>query len=689
MSDELEQFRQTFFDECAELLVQAEEGLSDLVEGGHSKDTLNAIFRSVHSIKGGAGAFQLRQLVGFAHVFETLLDALRDARVPITPEVVEVLLRSNDALVALVDAAREGKNLAAEFGKDLIVQMESFLSGSTGAAATSKAEEPEAVEKDGERVFIVKFVPNRDIMKFANEPLLLLRELKTLGEVKINIDTEQVPELSVILAEDCYLSWTIELKTSRSVKDVREVFEFVEDDCKLEITDKSTKEEKSAAAPTLVAAASTTTAAPIPIKPVASAAEPAEAGEGGGPGKGKGAVTGSIRVDLDRVDKLVNMVGELVITQAMIAEQINRLPPEEHPALYSGLEQLAQHTRELQESVMAIRAQPVKSVFQRVPRLVRETATKLNKKVDLLMYGESTEVDKTVIEQLGDPLVHMVRNALDHGLETPEERIAAGKPEKGTVKLSADQHGGRIYIVLEDDGRGINREKVLSKAVERGLVPADARLTDEEIDQLIFLPGFSTADKVSDVSGRGVGMDVVRSNIQNMGGRVVVESTPGKGSRFVLTLPLTLAVMDGMVVKVGKETYVVPLSNIVESLRPKRSDVNRLVDRGEVMALRGDYIGLLHLSDVFNLDGAERDPCKAIVVLTESEGSKRVGVVVDEIIGQQQVVIKSLEANYTPVEGVSGATILGNGRVALILNIEDLQKMVEKGMRRANVSAAA
>jgi two-component system, chemotaxis family, sensor kinase CheA len=343
------------------------------------------------------------------------------------------------------------------------------------------------------------------------------------------------------------------------------------------------------------------------------------------------------------------------------------------PGLINGLETLSQHLRELQEGVMAIRTQPVKSVFSRMPRLVRELSGQLGKDARLFITGEGTEIDKTVIEQLADPLTHLLRNAIDHGIERPDERVAGGKPAQGSIHLAAEHRSGRIVIEVADDGRGINRERVLARGRERGLVAADAQPSDEEIDNLIFLPGFSTAETVSNVSGRGVGMDVVRRNIQALGGRITVQSRHGEGSRFLLSLPLTLAILDGMIVAVGRESYIVPLTNIVESLRPRRQDIHAVVGCGDVVAIRGEYVKLLYLADHFGVPDAVDDAAHGIVVVVETEDSGQLGLVVDELLGQQQVVVKSLEANYGEVTGVGGATILGNGRVALILDMAGLQ----------------
>jgi two-component system chemotaxis sensor kinase CheA len=352
----------------------------------------------------------------------------------------------------------------------------------------------------------------------------------------------------------------------------------------------------------------------------------------------------------------------------MLVQLSAGLPPELCSGLLNGLGTMSQHLRELQEGVMGIRAQPVRSVFSRMSRLVREVSAQLGKDVHLVVTGEGTEIDKTVIEQLADPLTHLLRNALDHGIETPDVRVAQGKPRQGTVHLSAEHRGGRIVIEIADDGRGINRTKVLAKARERGLVAADAVLTNEDVDHLIFLPGFSTVDKVSDVSGRGVGMDVVKRNIQGLGGRISIESHEGAGSRFLLSLPLTLAILDGMVVAVGREIYIIPITNVIESLRPRPGSIHPIPGHGDVLAIRGMYIPLLYLHRTFMVPEAVTDPCEGIVVIVEIEGASRIGLVVDELVGQQQVVVKSLEANYGAVEGFGGATILGDGRVALILD---------------------
>ncbi|HEY0330884.1 MAG TPA: chemotaxis protein CheA [Rhodopseudomonas sp.] len=654
----LAQFRKTYFEECDELLDALQFHLDLLSTGGGDEETLHAIFRAVHSIKGGAGAFGFAELVAFSHVFESLLDAMREHKVPSAPDVTQLLLRASDALTDIVSAARSNATLPSSFGADIVTAMQETLAGGCDAAAAApeKRAPPDAERAIGEQRYRIVFTPHSEMLQKANEPLLLIRQLRRLGGLSVEVDSSRIPPFERIDPETAYLSWVFILDTGAPQSAIHEVFEFVEDDCDLVIE------------PLLPEVPDSPGIAPGGETPVAAAAAAGpKAAESPPPNQ-------SIRVDVDKVDRLVNLVGELVITQAMLTEQGSALPSDQYPALLQGIDALAQSARELQESVMAIRAQPVKSVFARMPRVVRDLAATLGKEVRIVTSGEMTEIDKTVIEQLNDPLTHMIRNALDHGIEAPDVRGARGKPRQGTIHLSAAQRSGRIIIEVSDDGNGINRERVLAKAHDRGLVPAGVTLSDEEIDHLIFLPAFSTAEKISNISGRGVGMDVVKRNVQSLGGRISVQSRFGHGSRFTLSLPLTLAVLDGMVVSIGKETYIIPLTAIIESLRPQPADIHAVVGRGDVLALRGEYIPLIPLHGYFAIDGAITDPCRGIVIIVQSESAGRVGVIVDELLGQQQVVVKSLEANYDPVDGIGGATILGNGRVALILDIARLRE---------------
>lgn len=723
--DDLAQFKQTFFAECEELLGDLEGHLMALQAGEGDNGTLNAVFRAIHSIKGGAGAFGFERLVAFAHIFETVLDLMRDGRLEPTPDSVLVVLHCADILSDLVKAAQTGTELPAEHesdGRKSLIDMAATVGVNADPHAADEAmaaldaqlaaggadalmdeepapaKAPEAAPAAAAKVpllkYLVKFAPRDALYQRANEPLILIRELRELGGFIARANADAIPPLDQIQPEGAYIKWEFDIETDRGEQAIKDVFEFVLDDCDLEITclnppgaeakpavaeaeDEPAPAVEAAPAPKQAAAPAATAA---PKTEAAAAPKPAaakvEAGGGGGGGGDTKAVR-SIRVDLDRVDKLVNMVGELVITHAMIAQQTEHLHADQHPELANGLAELSHHIRDLQESVMAMRAQPVKSVFARLPRLVRELAMLTNKKIRLDMSGENTEIDKTVIEQLGDPLTHMIRNSCDHGIETPEDRTAAGKPPEGVIHVSADQRGGRIVIEITDDGRGINREKVMKKAIEKKLVAPDATLSNEEIDNLIFLPGFSTADTVSNISGRGVGMDVVRQNIQSLGGRVHIQSRPGQGSSFILTLPLTLAVLDGMVLKVGVQSYILPLANIVESLRPEKDQINVVANQSELLRIRGEYVPLVYLHRIFKVPSGINDPTKALVIIVEMEDSSKMGLVVDEIIGQQQVVIKSLEENFDPIRGVGAATILGNGRVSLILDVAGIKHIAE------------
>ncbi|WP_430397330.1 chemotaxis protein CheA [Ferrovibrio sp.] len=735
--DELQQFKQTFFQECEELLGDLEGHLMALQAGEGDSNTLNAVFRAIHSIKGGAGAFGFERLVNFAHIFETVLDLMRDGRLEPAPDSVLLVLRCADILSDLVKAAQSGTELPAEHENDGRKSLIA-LAATIGVNADPHAADDELAALDAELglnnafaepepepeaakvpllKYLVKFAPRDALYQRANEPLILIRELRNLGGFLARADTSALPDLDHMSAEGAYIKWEFDIETDKGEDTIRDVFEFVLDDCELEITCLNPPAEAAApqpaaaakpAAPTATPAAAaapaaTSPAASKPAEPAPAAApqqaapaaaaaaehkEPhpeaakAEAKPGAAGGAEGAKAVRSIRVDLDRVDKLVNMVGELVITHAMIAQQTEHLHADQHPELANGLAELSHHIRDLQESVMAMRAQPVKSVFARLPRLVRELAQLTNKKIRLDMSGENTEIDKTVIEQLGDPLTHMIRNSCDHGIETPDDRVAVGKPPEGVIHVSADQRGGRIVIEISDDGRGINRDKVMRKAIEKKLVAPDAVLSNEEIDNLIFLPGFSTADQVSNISGRGVGMDVVRQNIQSLGGRVHIQSRPGQGSSFILTLPLTLAVLDGMVLKVGQQSYILPLANIVESLRPEADQINVVANASQLLRIRGEYVPLVYLHRIFKVAGGIDDPTKALVIIVEMEDSSKMGLVVDEIIGQQQVVIKSLEENFDPIRGVGAATILGNGRVSLILDVAGIKYIAEHETQR-------
>ena len=785
MSD-LDDFKATYFDECSELLTELEEQFAAIEAGERDADRLNAVFRAIHSIKGGAGAFGFSALVGFAHAYETLLDYVRDGRVEMSDDVVALCIRANDIVADHVKAAQTGEALPADYGMDEKERFDALARGDAAGGDDEGGEPLEEFDIDFTPVMVnldapasagaadepliddafeaapmqiepghweVRFTPHRALYARANDPLLLFRELAALGEMHVRAVLEEIPPLSDFEPFAVYCSWEITMISPDLTEAmIREVFEFVEGDCDIAVaqlgSDAAAFEAPSAPAPvapkpapaasdepdpadllaladdevaslldfagdadaaaepqfapepepaavsaqdsfeeppTLSFAELAETIQPSPaVRPAAPAAAavtplrsapPAGSGEGEESGGNRSVGVQSIRVDLDKVDRVVNMVGELVITQSMLTQQMDETLRARYTELVRGLEVLAQTTRGLQDSVMAIRAQPVKSVFSRMPRLVRELATKTGKKIKLETIGENTEIDKTVIEQLSDPLTHMIRNSADHGIESPDKRLERGKGETGTIRLSAEQAGGNILIVVEDDGGGINREKVLQLARDKGIVAADMQPTDEQIDQLIFAPGFSTASEVSDISGRGVGMDVVLSNIKKIGGSVHVRSWTGKGCRMTLRLPLTLAVLDVMLVKVGVSPYVVPLSSIVETIQCSRASFERVPSGGQVLQVRGEYVQVIDLAKRFEMV-TETDPENRFVVLCEAEGSAKVALIVDDIIGQQQVVIKSLEENFERVDGIAGGTILGDGNVALIVDVQGLKTTI-------------
>lgn len=645
--DDLSQFKATYITECFELLEEMEEQLLNLDEGSQDNEALNAIFRCAHSIKGGAGAFNLQHIASFTHLLETLLDKVREGEIVPCRTIIDVLLKARDIVFSMVCAAQENQEPEEGLGNEIAQQLELFIKQGGGGVAVVPSSDAVSLASVGKARYQIHFAPGPMLMVNGNEPILLLRELRQLGEADIVCDYSAVPTIDKLQPDICYMRWDISLITEASEADIREVFEFVEGECVLTVERQEDEEDKIG---DVVAIAENTVAG---MGPQATAAAP---------------VSASIRVDIDKVDTLINMVGEIVITQAMLSAQSRQLPPQQYMDLINGIEELSQHTRELQEAVMAVRMQPVKSIFARMPRLVRDLADKLGKQVVLTLRGENTEVDKTIIEQLSDPLTHLIRNAVDHGVETPQERKKAGKTEQGEVILSAEHRGGRIVIEIKDNGKGIDRDRVLAKAKEKGLVKEGDQLSESDIDHLIFAPGFSTAQVVSDVSGRGVGMDVVKRNIESLGGTVHLGSVSGEGSVFTITLPLTLAILDGMIVRIGQEHYIIPIAHILESLRPSKEHVRPVAGGMHVLQVRGEFVPLVFLNHLFGIEGAQCDASKALVVLVEN-AKEQVGLVVDELIGQQQVVIKSLEENADPIEGISGATILGDGKVSLILDI--------------------
>jgi two-component system chemotaxis sensor kinase CheA len=736
-----EEIQAIYLQECEEGLASAESALMDIKAGVYDSETINTIFRAVHSIKGGAGAFGFTDLQVFTHHFETLLDKVRDGDVTVTPELIDLLMAAFDILADHVGAIRgdcatpddaammqslqeEAAKAAApapasvaaeeapampdlgiDLGFDLAAMMAEIsvateelapLDEDDIVAEASAAEQTDetAAAPSADAPWVVCFAPSAGDLQHGGEPLLLVRELCRLGGSVEYVDVLSLPSIDNFDADEAYIGWTIHVPRDVEEEKIREIFDFVADPASVKLSRLEDAAEDTAPeipaedlanksiedfAVEAMASFSNTQPEPEPepptpptITPPTSPTPPAPqaandtAPAAPSPVASKAAASATIRVDLEKLDRLVNLVGELVITQSMLQQRLLTAVEEEIQEL-SDLDHL---TRELQDSAMAIRAQPVKSVFSRVPRIVRELEASTGKRINLIVEGEGTELDKTVIEKIGEPLTHLIRNCIDHGIESPEDRIAKGKPAEGMVRLAAEHKSGRIIISVSDDGAGINRDRVLAIAVERGIVSAEQRLTDEEIDNLIFAPGFSTAKVVSNISGRGVGMDVVRQSVQALGGRVTIQSHPGEGSIFTLALPLTLAISDGMIVSVGSETFVVPLTHVIESLRPEEDAVKTTGFGNDVLNVRGAYLPVIGVGPQLGVKNSVSDPTKAVLIIVDTEANGQAILMVDGIVDQRQVVIKSLETHYQQVEGVTGATILGDGRVALILDVE-------------------
>ncbi|MCU7835510.1 MAG: chemotaxis protein CheA [gamma proteobacterium symbiont of Taylorina sp.] len=727
MSIDLSQFKQTFLEESDEGLDVLESGLLALDSGTADDEVIHAVFRAAHSIKGGAGTFGLNEIASFTHVMETLLDEMRDGRREITRDAMNVLLSSVDVLRELMDSARDEVEPEMERVNEVQAQLDAVLAGGSSDAVTS-GEQGVEQETSADNVsaakqiaWLIKFRPHEHLLRTGNDTVRMFRELSTLGDMENTVSCSELPELPHLDPELSYLSWEITLKNNAELGDIEketieEIFEWVDGDCDLTIEpvimdDVSTEEVSTEDPPPARGAGSgspgdvlqshievllagsaevdksdivsetveSAVTAPIADKVVPITARTAK--------KKKKNVEGSIRVGTSKVDSLIDMVGELVITQSMLSQLGDNFSMAKLETLRSGLAQLERNTRELQESVMRIRMLPISFSFQRFPRLVHDLSQKMSKKIELKMSGEQTELDKAVMEKIGDPMVHLVRNSLDHGIESPEIRLAAGKDETGIIHLNAYHQGGMIMIEISDDGAGLPRDKLLQKAIEKGLVAPGENLSDENIYDLIFHPGFSTADQVTDVSGRGVGMDVVRKNIKELGGSVEVSTEPGQGTTFTIRLPLTLAILDGQLVQVGQETYIIPLVSIIESFEIEPEKVNSIDSANEVYKIRDEYIPMVRLYDMFDIKPVTMNLQDCLLVVVEADGRK-VGLLVDDLLSQQQVVIKSLETNYKRIEGFSGATILGDGTIALILDMSGLSNLLKQSASVKNYASA-
>jgi two-component system chemotaxis sensor kinase CheA len=682
MTLDLAQFHETFFAESNEALDSMEAALLKLSAGDADLELINTIFRVAHSIKGGSATFGFTDVAAFTHTLETLLDQMRGGKRHVDSGLVDTLLRSGDMMREMLAATQARHPIDQERVAALHAEIERIMAtggASAAAAAPAGAAMPVAVsavpdEGDTRSGWRIHFVPGPKLLRNGNDPLRLLRELATIAPCDVRADAKWIPPLRELDPEECRLSWRIEVSGAIEESALKSVFDWVDGECDLNLEAFGPAAGAVASAPAVVPASTPETSAvampSLPIEePVAApkaaattaaattAASQAAAGDGG-----------SIRVSIEKVDELLNSVGELVITQSVLSQLAAPLEGRDAEELRSALGQLERHMRALQESVMRVRMLPISVVFNRFPRLVRDLGQKLGKKIELRLTGDSTELDKTVLEKIGDPLVHLVRNAMDHGIEMPEVRIAAGKSAHGVIELNAYHKGGNVVVEVIDDGGGLKCDKILAKARERGLVGPDEELSEERVFNLIFAPGFSTADVVSDLSGRGVGMDVVKRNINELGGHVQIHSTAGKGSMVRIRLPLTLAILDGQLARVGSEVYVVPIVSIVETIQARQEQVSSIAARAQVFRLRDDYLPIVRLYDLFGVEPQHTDLLDGLLMIVEADG-KRVGLFVDELMSQQQVVIKSLETNFRPVLGLAGATMLGDGRVALILDI--------------------
>ena len=707
MSIDMSQFYQVFFDETAEHLATMESLLLAFDPDAPDADQLNAIFRAAHSIKGGSGTFGFTDMADVTHILETLLDRIRKNEVAITRDMVDAFLQAGDVLRGLLDAHQNGAIADEAASIEICTKLERLTNNPTGGAEPVVSPATARPHASMQHIYKIQFANSHAVFPTQFHLENLLDDLGNLGKV----ENKKITANAV----------TLSLTTYASEADLREIFSFFLKPDQLTITAmgdtapvKATAEEQDygffdepkpvkaedegygffmepgaiksgvenaqgygffgdvgnqvqPSAPELNGRQNDTHGRRQDDMPGRRAADRVATATGGDT---------SIRVSVGKVDTMINLVGELVITQAMLAETVSNMDPVLHERLVSGLAQLERNTRDLQDSVMSVRMMPINLVFSRFQRVVRDSAGKLNKKVQLKIIGEGTELDKGLIEKISDPLTHLVRNSLDHGIEFPDERIARGKDPQGTITLRAAHQGGNILIEVSDDGAGLNRERILAKAREKGMPVSDG-MSDTEVWQLIYAPGFSTAVAITDVSGRGVGMDVVKKNIESIGGRVDVTSRHGLGSTVSIRLPLTLAILDGLSVAVGDQIYIIPLSFIIESFQPKADDVNDISGQGQVVHVRGEYLPMITLHQVFNIKPKITDPTEGILVLLETEG-KKVALFVDELVGQHQVVIKSLETNYRKVVGVSGATIMGDGRVAMIMDVGSLVKLSQQ-----------
>jgi two-component system chemotaxis sensor kinase CheA len=680
--DPMAEIRASFFVECEELLEALQDGLQQMDEGSADHETIHVVFRAVHSIKGGAGAFGLETLVHFAHRYETTLDAVRSGSLAVAPDLIRLFFRATDHLSDLVRAARDDTELPEEAGRELLCDLDAHTSPLDDEPIPEIEFQPLGISLDLDTSgvteskrcigFDITFKPAADMFDTGNDVYPILGALAGLGPCEVTCDTSELPVMDKLAPETCYLSWQIKLISDVDEAEVASMFEFVEGLCNYTIDEvfdtkhasENVGPEKSDISPNL--------SEPEPKAPSPPGPPPVKSTIKRSADTDAAAVKTVVRVDLDRIERLVNLVGELVINQAMLAQSLQDVGLSPHSDAMNGLEEFQRLTRDIQDSVMMIRAQPVKPLFQRMSRIVREASAAVGKDVRLISEGENTEVDKTVIERIADPLTHMIRNAVDHGLESPQDRRAAGKPESGIVRLSAAHRSGRVIIEVSDDGAGINRKRVQEIAVNKGLIIAGMPLSDTEIDNLLFLPGFSTASSISDLSGRGVGMDVVRTSIQSLGGRISITSVPSEGTTFSISLPLTLAVLDGMVIEVAGETLVLPLNMVTETLTLSAETLDSLQPGVDIVRVRSGFVPLFDLGHQLGYRAKKESYVGSVALLITHENGSLGALVVDGIQDQRQVVIKGLDDTFYRAPGIAAATILGDGQIALILDPSDI-----------------
>jgi two-component system chemotaxis sensor kinase CheA len=662
----LQSLRESFFLESDDLLASIEEAALCLDSGENTAETVNQLFRAFHTIKGSSGMCGLDGISGFTHHLENLLVKVRDGEIPVSATLTGLVLQAKDHIKNLLSAEQGGSAPAPGSAERLVAAIEEYShSGVTNSDKPGHAAEQEKPKAGAERNWAIRFRPNPQLLACGTNPISLFDELRELGRCEVSAHTDAVPALDAIVPEQCYLWWTITLTSACDRNAMRDVFIFVEDDSKIEI--------ELLESPAILPSTSVSVEKGVKEALAAPTSPVAVAGVALKETTKEGAKESSVRVPSGRLDRLVNLVGELVINQSRLAQAAAQSGA---PEFTNPVQELERLLSELRDNVLGIRMLPIGTLFGRFRRLVHDLSAELGKEIDLVTEGDETELDKSILDQLGEPLIHCLRNSLDHGIEPPEERLANGKPRRATIRLSAVHTGSDVEVSIQDDGRGIDKDAVRAKAIERQLIPADAVLSDKDIFNLILLPGFSTARQVTNVSGRGVGMDAVKRQIDSLRGTLALTSDPGKGARVVITLPLTLAIIDGLLVEVGVDQFIVPMSVVMENVELLRSQ--RAQNNGRnVIAVRGELIPYIDLRAAFYIDSEAPAVSKVVIVQKEEQ---RVGLVVDSVLGTHQTVIQSLGKVFRNVNVVSGATIMGDGRVALILDIASIVRHTERAI---------